>query len=511
MNRRSLFIGTAAATALWVLLAVGCALWLRAQGQLPPPPQLSFGELWMHGLKGLTIVFLGLLGVGCAYSYDAQRTQRREVAQAAIEQARQQQAAEAARNSSDAHHRFAAQVVGLQWLNPLAWKDYPTEWNALWTLGLAKPNADDAQVKAKPEKYSKVRSVAGIAFNIGGGESDDGYYEKYVRSIFEYVRERYFTNKHYFYSVANGRKPWREVAGIHVEMSLPLGLDPTESVAYAQKEIISSFAIGRIDYDTGKLDTELTTSTEPPHINLHQGGAAAGFASVEAALDYLEAHPDKTAWVLAYDAPSFPKAEQINETGALLVLAHPDFATGREPLAWIHRASRMPIAKGAVVPAWRSAFAEAAKRGQFKADDIGYLIHDAGQGDADASRRLGDLARGTTEALPSLDFARQSFNTSALLGDLRTGTSATNLILAIAYAHHQNVPVIVAGTRETATGETNPDERSVTAVLVRPPTRPTPFDPNKPWFRARGGGNAYLPWWSRRHDANPNSYQGWSD
>ena len=510
MSRRTLFVGLAVLPLLWALLALGLALWLRANGQIPPLSQLTFGEFWMHGLKWLTIIFTALLGVGCASAYNSQQMQKKEAAQAATEQTRQQQAADATKNANEARHRFAAQVVGLQWLNPLEWKDYPNEWNALWTLGLAKPNLDDAQVKQKPEKYSKVRSVAGIAFNPGG-ESFSGYHHKYVRSIFEYVRERYFTNKHYFYSVAEGRKPWRELAGIRVEMTIPPGLDPVDSETYTREEIAGSFAIGRLDYDTGKLDPELTTSAEPPHINLHQGGPAAGFASVEAALDFLEAHPDKTVWVLAFDAPSFPKAEQINETGALLVLAHPDFVTDREPLAWIHRASRSPVAGKAVASAWKGAFADAAERGQIKPADISYLIHDAGQGDTPASRRLGDLARASTEGLPGFDFATQQFNTPALLGELRAGTAATNLILAIAYAHHKNVPVIVAGTRETAAGEANPNEGAVTAVLVRPPAHPTPFDPAKPWFRARGAGNAYLPWWGRRHDADPNWYQGWSD
>jgi len=31
---------------------------------------------------------------------------------------------------------FMAQVVGVQWLNPLQRRDYPTEWQLLWTLGL---------------------------------------------------------------------------------------------------------------------------------------------------------------------------------------------------------------------------------------------------------------------------------------------------------------------------------------------------------------------------------------
>ena len=44
-----------------------------------------------------------------------------------------------------AHAPFRAQVVGLQWLNPLQRLDYPTEWQLLWTLGLAKPNKNDEE------------------------------------------------------------------------------------------------------------------------------------------------------------------------------------------------------------------------------------------------------------------------------------------------------------------------------------------------------------------------------
>ncbi|RQZ41072.1 virulence factor, partial [Burkholderia sp. Bp9099] len=40
------------------------------------------------------------------------------------------------------------------------------------------------------------------------------------------------------------------------------------------------------------------------------------------------------------------------------------------------------------------------------------------------------------------------------------------------------------------------------AVVVRPPSKLTPIDPDQDWFRARGGNNAYLPWWGRRHDTD---------
>lgn len=39
----------------------------------------------------------------------------------------------------------AAVLLGVQWLNPLMWRDYPTQWNLLWAQGLAQPNANDLQ------------------------------------------------------------------------------------------------------------------------------------------------------------------------------------------------------------------------------------------------------------------------------------------------------------------------------------------------------------------------------
>ncbi|VWC10495.1 virulence factor [Burkholderia seminalis] len=53
------------------------------------------------------------------------------------------------------------------------------------------------------------------------------------------------------------------------------------------------------------------------------------------------------------------------------------------------------------------------------------------------------------------------------------------------------------------------DAEHPTAVVVVAPSKLTPIDADKDWFRARGGNNAYLPWWGRRHDARPAS-QGFS-
>ncbi|ANQ86632.1 hypothetical protein dqs_3615 [Azoarcus olearius] len=440
---------------------------------------------------------IGLL-VGGAYGCATQIEHRKEVREAEL----RSQQERALQEAHDQKHRFAAQVVGLQWLNPLVWKDYPTEWNALWALRLAKPNEDDAQVRKNPEFYAQVGPVAGIAFNISGNQTFRGYYKTYVNVLYSKLWERYFMNKHYFYSVARGRSPRREVGAIRVETALPSRLDTAESVRFMQAEITSAFGTNDPKYSSTKL---------PPDVHPHVGGPAAGFRSLDAALDYLQAHPEKTVWVAAFDAPSFPLDEQLDETGALLILAHPDYATGREPLAWLHRPQRTEIEEGKVVSAWKASLADAASRGQLESAQIDYVIHDAGSGDDAAARRLGPLAQAMTETFPERDIAAHSFNTAALLGDLNAGTAATNLVLAIAYAHHRNTPVVVAGTRETLNGERDGDSPAVTTVLVRPPAHPTPFDPERKWFRASGHGNAYLPWWGRRHGVEPPNLQGWSD
>ncbi|MET2477121.1 virulence factor, partial [Ralstonia sp. SM1864_UCD524_TZ4] len=77
----------------------------------------------------------------------------------------------------------------------------------------------------------------------------------------------------------------------------------------------------------------------------------------------------------------------------------------------------------------------------------------------------------------------------------------TNMALAIARANHLGGSVLVAGT-------TNPEHP--TAVVVAAPSKLTPIDPDKDWFRARGENNAYLPWWGHRHGENYGTVQGYS-
>ena len=78
---------------------------------------------------------------------------------------------------------FVAQVVGLIWLNPLQRMDYPTEWQLLWTQGLATPNKNDDMVRTDPKSFTTLQSVAGIAYGNRGAETFKGFYHKYMENF----------------------------------------------------------------------------------------------------------------------------------------------------------------------------------------------------------------------------------------------------------------------------------------------------------------------------------------
>jgi hypothetical protein len=399
---------------------------------------------------------------------------------------------------------FRAQVVGIQWMNPLEWMDYATEWNLLWTLGLAGPNEDDKQVAMKPEKYSKVRPVRAVVSSWNGRATFARFFAGYIREIFRPIGRRYAMNGKYFYTVQpQDPKRWRELAGIHVEFALPATpqLPPDEAATIVREALDTEFEF---------YNRNLSTRNTPADVRITAGGANAGFTSLGAALDYLEAHPDETVWAMNWDAPDFPLDEQMTENCVLLVLAGPNFDTAREPLAWVGRpavraAEDFEVRPGEprAVQAWRAAFAAAAMNAARPLAEVGYVIHDAGRGSDAAGARVALLGHALAEPLPELDLMKQGFNTPALLGELRAGNALTNVALAVAYAHHQGVPVLVAGTTEPA---------RATALVVTPPARARVFEPDKTWFRARGEGNAYLPWWGLRRDADWNTYmQGFSE
>lgn len=400
---------------------------------------------------------------------------------------------------------YMAQVIAVQWLNPLQRRDYPTQWQLLWTLGLVQPNLDDDMVKANPKKYSSLQAVSPVAGGSDGTETFVGYHRKYIRKVFNLFHDIYYSDPEYFYNVhsVENRSRWRELAGIHIEYAIPEGkLDPIDAGEFVQDYVRRTFTIGNPNFPT------LWTRSTPPDVRVTMGGPNAGFTSLAAALDYLKSHPKETVWVMNWDAPSRPKDRQINENLVLLVLAGPDYKTERAPLAWLGYPSTKRVAdfeakKGEpprLVQAWAAAIDDAAGKANKTDTEIGYVIHDAGNTHQDASERLGALAQTLTLQLPEFDLLKQSFNLTAVLGETGAGTALTNVALGIAYAHHFGKPVLVAGTSNLT---------APVALVVAPPAVVRPIQADKPWFRARGGNHAYLPWWGLRHDA-PEYYQGFS-
>ena len=405
--------------------------------------------------------------------------------------------------ADDARAPFAAQVVGVEWLNPFHRRDYPTEWQVLWAMGLVKPNNHDDMVRTMPEKFSALGSIGALAYGNRGTETFQGYYHKYVDELIGLFGDRYVMNAKYFYTVKpNNKRDWRELAGIRVEFAVPERLDPLEAKSFLRARITSEFNIGNDEF------TDLWSRDTPPDVRVTPGGPNAGFTSLNAALDYLQSNPDKSVWVMNWDAPSFPpKDGQINENMVLLFLVGPVFKTERAPLAWIGRAATSSVhdfeanaGTTRAVQAWKAAITTAAQSANIAPTSINYVIHDAGKSSDEASSRIAVLGRTLTETLPEFDFQKQTFNPPALLGETGAGTSLTDVVLAIGRANHLGETVLVAGTT---------DADHPIAVVVAPPAQPVPIDPNADWFRARGENNAYLPWWGRRYDTKYNQ-QGWS-
>ncbi|WP_241017693.1 virulence factor [Burkholderia sp. Ac-20349] len=399
-------------------------------------------------------------------------------------------------NTNEGVARFVAQVVGLEWLNPLQRRDYPTEWQVLWTMGLVQPNKNDDMVRTMPQKFSKLQSIGALVYGNHGEETFKGFYHKYVSKLLGLFGDRYVMNAKYFYTVKSRNKDdWRELAGMRIELAIPQRLDPVEAKTFLQSEFIDNYEIGN------PSAKDLWSRDTPPDVHVNQGGANAGFTSLNRALDYLQANPDKSAWVMNWDAPSFPpKDAQINENMVVLFLVGPNFKTEREPLAWIGRAATGDVrdyearaGTTRAVQAWKATIDSAARNAGVTVPSLNFVVHDAGRGGEAASERIGALSQTLTEVLPDYNFSKQTFNTPALLGPMGAGTALTDVVLAIGRANHLGEKVLVVGTT---------DAQHPTAVVVVPPSKITAIDPDKDWFRARGENNAYLPWWGRRHDTD---------
>ena len=475
-----------------VLAFVAGVIWLRYVNDSHPTNTLTDADIMKYVLTIPGLLAFAVLTLTTAWSSSA------NAAAAATPEAAPTQAAAMPATP------FKAQVVGIQWLNPLVRRDYPTEWQLLWTLGLAKPNKNDDMVKEDPKSFSSVQPVASIVSNQFGRVTFPRFFGGYIRETLRPLSRRYAMNGDYFYTVQpEDPKRWREVAGMRIEFAIPTStmLLPERAAQVVREQMDGYFRFS----DVPKLSTKNT----PPDVHITAGGASAGFASLTAALDYLQANPDKTVWVMNWDAPDFPKDEQMSENCTLLVLAGPNYDTQREPLAWIGRPAQTHAkdfetkpASSKIHQAWEAALTQAATQAGTTLGEVAYVIHDAGKGE-EMGKRIGPFAQALTTTHAELSLMAHSFNTPNLLGDMRAGTAVTNMALAIAWSHQKGQPVLVAGTTEVD---------DPVAVVITPPSRARIVNPDKNWFRARGEGNAYLPWWGLHKDYDWSKYmQGFSD
>ncbi len=105
----------------------------------------------------------------------------------------------------------AAVVVGVQWLNPLMRRSYPTQWNLLWVQGLAQPNANGKEA-ARFKLGDAVGELLGGGLRPGDKPSDYpwAHFDKRSKVLFDLLLwplqtfSSYAVDPQYFYSVRMG-------------------------------------------------------------------------------------------------------------------------------------------------------------------------------------------------------------------------------------------------------------------------------------------------------------------
>nr|WP_296225557.1 hypothetical protein [Ralstonia sp. UBA689] len=107
----------------------------------------------------------------------------------------------------------AAVLLGVQWLNPLMRRSYPTQWSLLWAQGLAEPNTDDneaARFKVGDSVGEVVTSVAPWPRNKPLPAIPRSKYQDYwpgLRDLLEgplHTFNSYPIDPNYFYSIRMG-------------------------------------------------------------------------------------------------------------------------------------------------------------------------------------------------------------------------------------------------------------------------------------------------------------------
>ncbi len=498
----------------WMVVCLAYGYWLGQQGELH---SIELGGALMRIVKWPTLLALGSLLVIGAHGFSAPVEAAESVKAVAlkVEAGQTQQAV------ANQKVRFAAQVVAVQWVGPVVWRDYPTQWNLYRLMGLAEPNPDDKEAKSDPD-YQGIKAIRAIGSGGKGSSFGGGFIERHLVEMLLPHRIPYFTVKNGFYSDAKGsnRPKWTDV---HLEFSgpdrsmresdslgLPALIDAATSrefgwgddVFITKERYLFSTSIEQIRGVVQEQIMDISGSYRPENnpehklteVSVRQGGPSMPFRSLAAALDWLETHPDKTAWVMAMDAPGYPKTRQANENSVLIVLAHPDYDTLRQPLAWIHRVQNEVVKNPqhkeghpTLRRAWETALAGALASGEVKPEQVGRIFHDSQLRNDTGKARTRRLMPALQTLFPGAELERDLFDVQSLFGDCGAATGALHLALAVAHVQAAGTPALAVSAAEDDTA---------LAVLVTPPAERQPRDESKPWFRARSAAWAYWPWWA---------------
>jgi len=375
--------------------------------------------------------------------------------------------------------RNLAQVRGVIWLNPSFRRDCPTQWRILRTLGLIKEDNDGDIMQGTAAHAGTSWTALTIAAQSEGKSLEQAHESAIDEMLAQLGRMRS--------ELSSERE---DIGEIRVEHAIPAyRLDPVEVQEYVRTRIAHEYAAA--DVALG----EDSSNGLFPDVHVMSGGANVGFASLDAALDYLTEHPAKRVWVMNWGTVDCPSADKrSNENMTLLVLGGPGFKGANAPLAWIGKAATGNIRDyvpkpGAVraIEAWRDAVAMAAANANREVADIDYVIHDAGASSDVAVARLGTLGRALTETLAAFDYRKQIFNTAASLGDMGAASALTNVAMAIGRAEHVGNTVLVAGTTDS--------DRPVAVVVVPTLKRRDAVGRKSGRYSAHGGSSVCGPWW----------------
>lgn len=234
-----------------------------------------------------------------------------------------------------------------------------------------------------------------------------------------------------------------------------------------------------------------------PNFTLASGNS--GWTTLETAWQAIATPEAKVIWLGTVDSPSWPKDELPNEAAVLLMVAHPGFESGREPLAYFTAPAVVPIKGLARVKgeslratALRLAVEQVCAAAGIAPASIGTVARDCGRHSKEAATRLAEISAALLPLLPDYDIVHQGIDLAAVFGELGANTVSYTLLLAAYAANQRRHPVLYISSRDPDAGR---------AMLVLPTPNPVPpTDPERLNRVARSRGQWYRPWWGLRLD-----------